>query len=230
MMIIASAVAAALLGAQDTDPAEIDIEAADAWSARFDAIVEAGALTPHNPSPDNPWGEMNPAAPAETAQFAFMVGRFDCTFPTVGMNPHDPERVETNRMTWQAFYALNGMAIRDEFYGSASYGEQTRVWDDVAGEWMITFQTSPALVNIRPGPPRPVRGEFSATQIGDAMVMVRNRTDAQDRAYINHVTFHTITEDGFLWKSERLYGESDPYLEMEITCVRVDGPGFLMAE
>ena len=58
-----------------------------------------------------PFGRLNPKAPPETAQFAFMIGEFDCDDRI--KNPANGKWFEYKAIR-RAAYILNGYAIHDQ--------------------------------------------------------------------------------------------------------------------
>ena len=93
-----------------------------AFENRFNELSKAGVTLDHLPTQDSPWGNPNPDAEPELQQFAFMVGRSHCIQPLTGINPNSPDQILKNDLVWLAYYALDGRAIRDEFYSLASNG------------------------------------------------------------------------------------------------------------
>lgn len=193
-----------------------------AFEKRFNELADLGTTLNHLPTPANPWGSPNPDAPAELQQFAFMVGRSECTAPLKGINPSSPNQVLENKMVWFAYYALDGRAIRDEFYAMGSNGEQTRAFDTIANEWWVTWATVPGLVSLTPEP-KPKRGSFTATQIDGDMVMVSPAVDSKGVDYITTVTFFDITDESFEWKSENIYPDNS-IQTASMSCHKVAGP------
>ena len=153
-----------------------------------------------------------------------MVGRHECTQYFTGINPNNPDQELQGDLLWLAYYALDGRAIRDEFYSMGSNGEQTRAYDSYAKEWWVTFATVPGVVSLAPEP-KPGRGTFSAVQNDKGhMVMTTPSKDADGVDVINTITFFQITNDGFEWKSENVYPDKSVNTG-NITCRKVAGPG-----
>jgi hypothetical protein len=64
---------------------------------------------------------LNPEAPAETAQFEFLVGAWDCT--TKFMKP-DGSGYSVGRAKWSGAYILDGWAIQDVWIGYSPEGKE----------------------------------------------------------------------------------------------------------
>ena len=64
---------------------------------------------------------LNPEAPPETEQFAFMLGEWECT--TRFMKP-DGSGYNEGRARWTGHYTLNGWAIQDDWIGYGPAGQE----------------------------------------------------------------------------------------------------------
>jgi hypothetical protein len=86
------------------------------------------------------YGTLNPAAPAELATFAFLVGKWTGT-----ATYRDPEGKLTNyELQWIGRYTLNGMAIADEMRVPESEGGRVqglglRYFDPATKTWAVEF-------------------------------------------------------------------------------------------
>ncbi len=196
----------------------------EAFEKRFEEISRLGVTLEHHPTLDGPWGSPNPDAAPEIQQFAFMVGRHECTQFFKGMNPGNPDQELEGDLLWLAYYALDGRAIRDEFYSMGGIGEQTRAYDSFGKEWWVTYATVPGVVNLTPEP-KPKRGSFTAVRNDKGhMVMTTPSKDAKDVDMVRTVTFYDINDDGFEWKSENVYADESINTGI-ISCRKVAGPG-----
>lgn len=211
-LVISCAMAAEALSPQD-----------EAFEKRFKELSKAGVTLEHHPAQDGPWGSPNPDAAPELQQFAFMVGRHDCTQYFTGMNPNNPDQDLEGELLWLAYYALDGRAIRDEFYSMGGNGEQTRAYDSFAKKWWVTFATVPGVVNLVPEP-KPKRGSFFAVKNDEGnMVMTTPSQDPDGAEFTKTITFSEITDSGFSWKSEKVYANS-VVMTGNMTCRKVAGP------
>ena len=196
----------------------------EAFAKRFKVISELGVTLDNHPALDGPWGSPNPEAAPEIEQFAFMVGRHECTQYFTGMNPNNPDQKLEGDLLWLAYYALDGRAIRDEFYSMGGNGEQTRAYDSFANEWWVTWASVPGVVQLSPEP-KPKRGTFTAVQNDERhMVMTAPLQDVEGNDFTRTITFYDIDDDGFEWKSENIYADKSVNTG-NITCRKVAGPG-----
>lgn len=107
--------------------------------------VEAPTIAP--PSCD--YGEPHPNAPAELAQFDFLIGDFAITAHAWRNGAWTPPRPGP-APRWNGRYTLGGMAIEDEWFDpdpgldpDAPRGVNIRMWDAEDGEWdMMWVHTS----------------------------------------------------------------------------------------
>lgn len=80
----------------------------------------------YEPDSQFPFGRRNPDAPAELAQFEFMVGRNRCDEER--LNGATGER-ESGQRSWDAHYFMNGYAIRDTGRSGALTNGNIRLFD-----------------------------------------------------------------------------------------------------
>lgn len=161
-----------------------------AMPARAQAVADNTAPDPNTsyaPSPAHPFGRPHPEAPPELAQFAFMVGEFDCVDE---LRRRDGTRLRF-RAIWNAKYFLNGFGIQDQYWTPQFYTSNIRIFDSDSDLWQVTFFRMPEYQS----------GVWQGRKEGDAMIM-RNggRTSGPG------LTFHNISPDGFDWHS----GGDDP--------------------
>jgi hypothetical protein len=92
--------------------------------------------------------QLHPGAPAETRQFAFLVGDFAVNLQAWRDEKWTPPRPTNAR--WNGWYGLNGMAIVDEWYDpdpaidpDGGRGINVRMYDSDEGLWkMMWISTS----------------------------------------------------------------------------------------
>lgn len=146
---------------------------------------DAAAIVPdttYAPSPAYPFGRMNPAAPAETKQFAFMIGAFDCVDE---IRQPDGKTVRFPAI-WNARWFLNGHGIQDEYWSPRFSTSNLRIYDAKTKQWQVTFFRMPGYQS----------GVWQGKKEGDNMVMRQGGATTGPG-----LTFHNIREDGFDWHS-----------------------------
>jgi len=153
------------------------------------ALAQTGAVSTdppsfgaYEPSPTYPFGRMNPDAPPETEQFAFMIGAFDCVDQ---IRQQDGSWLEFHAV-WNAYYFLNGHGIQDKYWAPTFSTSNLRIFDATKGKWMVTFFKMPGYQS----------SVWEGVQEGDTMVMRQG-----GRTTGSGLTFYNISEEGFDWKS-----------------------------
>jgi len=148
----------------------------------------------------------HPDAPPETAQFAFLVGRWDCTIRS--MKP-DGSGYSEGRATWTGRFILGGWAIQDvwesvqpdgsRFYGTniRSFNPKTRKWDN---RWLPSGSLQWSY--------------YQAEKVGDTMVMTGGEgVDAAGRAYLDRNTFSQIGPQAWRWRKDRSFDGGETWVE-----------------
>lgn len=138
--------------------------------------------TEYEPSPEFPYGRKHPDAPAELAQFDFMIGEFDCIDET--RQPNGSMR--RFKAIWNAHFFLNGFGVQDEYWSPGFSTSNIRIFDPEEGVWVITFFKMPGYQS----------GVWKGGLEGDKLVF-RNG----DRTSGPGLTFYDRTDDGFEWMS-----------------------------
>ncbi len=159
-------------------------------------------LTSYEPSPSHPFGKLNPKAPPETEQFAFMTGDFKCISET----PRKGGKWVSTKVVWNSYYFLNGSGIQDKLWGVVSVASGTRIFDKKKGKWIVNyFQTFPGYVT----------GVWEGKKEGDKMIMRAPRGKNESR-----LTFFNITKGSFDWVGETVApdGKAAPF--WKISCKR----------
>ncbi|MBI1236482.1 MAG: hypothetical protein GC188_07335 [Alphaproteobacteria bacterium] len=141
--------------------------------------------TQYEPSVAHPFGQPNPAAPAELAQFAFFAGAFDCTDRRLGP---DGEWVEFPAI-WNGHYFLNGHAIQDQYWAPGFYTTNIRQFDEAEGVWKVGFFSEPGYSN----------GIWTGGLEGEDIVLTRPLTRPDGTEIISRLTFSDISDSGFSW-------------------------------
>lgn len=159
----------------------------------------------YEPSPAYPHGRPHPEAPAELAQFAFMIGAHSCNDrmrqPDGSWNEF-PTR-------WNARYFMNGFGIQDHYWTPSAFTTTNlRIFDAAAKRWKVTFFAMPNYSS----------GTWEGKQEGERMVM-RQTTELPDgRTRESRLTFYEISAEGFRWKSETITDGGEPVVGWTSDC------------
>ena len=162
-------------------------------TAQPDMTASAPITGDYEPSPAYPFGRLNPNAPPETEQFAFMLGAFDCTDRI--FNQQDGSWKEVTKI-WNGRSFLNGHAIRDDTWRSDGvYTSNIRKYDAQAGKWIVTyFSDSGAAPSVWEG------------GMEDGIMTVRQDGESPQGPFTARLAFHDVSDAGFEWKMHILAG------------------------
>ena len=156
-------------------------------------------------APDGSFGQLNPQAPPETAQYSFLIGEWDCT--TKFMRP-DGSGYNEGRAKWTGYYILDGWAVQDHWISYLSNGQeghgtnvrsfnpQTKKWDN---RWL-------GAGNLQ-------WKYFSSEQQGDTMVMTGGEGRDPRGEFIDRNTFYDITPNHWRWRKDRSYDGGETWIE-----------------
>ncbi len=149
--------------------------------------------------------QIHPDAPAQTAQFAFLVGDWDCAMQA--LTPDGKSSTETQAQ-WSGRFVLGGWAIQDFWYsenaaGTGGWGTNLRWWNAQLGRWENQWLQSGSSQLTH----------FYADQVGTAMVMVGGSGDSPFGPYIDRNTFDEISPDGWRWRKDRSFDAGQSWVE-----------------
>jgi hypothetical protein len=136
----------------------------------------------------------NPNAPAELAQFAFLVGEWDAQAYRIGA---DGKEVQFGYADWRISYILNGFAIQDVWIyktlatGEVEYGTMFRTYCPEAGHWTMVEQRHSDLKFLF----------MTAEKVGETMVMRGELDTPQGKVPFRRV-FYNIKRDSFEWRTD----------------------------
>lgn len=147
-------------------------------------------LLRYEPDSRNPYGLPNPDAPAELAQFSFMIGQNDCEEER--LNSVSGEW-DTAQRTWDAHYMMNGFAIRDSGRSGTATNGNIRMFDPATGQWQVTFFSAPVYGS----------GVWSGGMDGENMVLKQpQKALGTDLDGFSRLTFSAISDRSFHWAGE----------------------------
>ena len=182
----------------------------------FGAILSVAAISQksnipmqYEPSPEHPYGMLNPTAPAQVADFEPMIGTCDCRHLSRNGDGTWPDSLD---MVWKFKYIMNGTAVQDEVWReNGLYAGSIRQYQPDSAKWVVTYFSYPG-VSTTPG-------VWLGNKIGDEIILrmpqkAPNGTEGKYR-----ITFHDISEAGFKWTGEWVsIDESFSYPTWYITC------------
>jgi len=144
----------------------------------------------YEPSSEHPFGRPNPEAPEQLVQFAFMIGKNDCSEERLNNATGD---WDSSTRTWDAYYYMNGNAIRDTGRSGGATNGNIRIFDRGAQEWAVTFFSQPTYGT----------GVWRGGMEGDRMVLkLPQKAPGTDLDGFSRLTFSNISASGFNWDGE----------------------------
>jgi hypothetical protein len=148
----------------------------------------------------------HPDAPAETAQFAFLVGTWDCT--TRSMKPDGSESLE-GRARWTGYWILGGWALQDDWEspgpaGTVFRGTNVRSFNPQTGKWDNRWLSSGTLQ----------WKYYEAEKVGGTMVMIGGEgRDGEGREFVDRNVFYEIRPDSWKWRKDRSFDGGETWIE-----------------
>jgi len=144
------------------------------------------------------WDGLHPDAPPETAQFAFLIGEWDCTIRQ--MKP-DGSGWSERRARWTGYWILGGWAIQDDWEspapgGGTFRGTNIRSFNPRTGKWDNRWLPAGTLQ----------WAYYEAEKRGDTMVMTGGEgRDQAGREFVDRNTFSDIGADSWKWTKDRSF-------------------------
>lgn len=146
----------------------------------------------YEPNNEYPFGQLNPDAPKETADFTPMIGKCNCKSET--RNP-DGTWNEAIDMTWTFKYIMNGMAVQDETLKSdGKHSGSIRQFYADSSRWYVHYYSSPFGANILP--------TWEGNKKDDKIVLYRDQKAPNGMEGSYRLTFYDMSEIGYKWIGE----------------------------
>jgi len=166
----------------------------------------------YEPTENHPYGMLNPAAPAGTADFDPLVGTCDCK--SVSRNP-DGTWQDSLNMEWQFKYIMNGTAVQDEVWRENDLmAGSIRQYNADSALWYVSYYTSAVI-------PASLPAWSGAKDEEGNIVLYKDQLAPNGAEGFSILTFQNITSDGFNWKGEWISAdESIVYPFWTISCAK----------
>ncbi len=166
----------------------------------------------YEPTEKYPYGQLNPEAPKETADFAPLIGTCRCK----SVARLDPNTwADTVMMDWTYKYIMNGMAVQDQtLKEDGSHSGSIRQYNADSARWFVHYYASAT--------PTPVLSawEGNVNEKGD-IVLYKDQTAPNGMKGFYKITFSEITALGFNWTGAWVNkSETIIYPTWRIFCVK----------
>ncbi len=165
-------------------------------------VIFAGAQVPdsitmYDVSVKFPFGQLNPAAPPETANFSELIGTCNCKSLT--RNP-DQTWADTTTMLWTFKYIMNGMAVQDEVWRpDGRYAGSIRQYQADSASWVVSYYSFPSVPWTL--------GTWHGNRTNDQIILYKPQPAPNGLEGFYKITFSEIKKSGFNWTGEWVNAE-----------------------
>ncbi len=169
--------------------------------------ADRAASLRYEPDSRYPFGRPNPEAPPQLAQFAFMIGHNDCREERLN---NDSGEWDSSERTWDAYYYMNGFAIRDGGRSGVNSNGNIRIYDSATAQWRVSYFSMPNYSSA----------EWSGGLEGDRLVLRRpQQAPGTEIDGFSRLTFLNISATGFDWTGEWVSADgSVEFLFWRVSC------------
>ena len=168
----------------------------------------------YEPSPEFPFGQVNPDAPSQLADFDQIIGLSQCTSEL--RNP-DGSWSEPNTLQWKWKYIMNGMGVQDETLQEGRFSAGSiRQFNSDSSAWFVHYYSSNAAVSTLPS------WKGGKQENGD-IILYREQTAPNGMQGYYKINFLNIDDDSFYWQGEWVNpDESIIYPTWKIDCKKIE--------
>ncbi|QIE59166.1 hypothetical protein G5B37_06215 [Rasiella rasia] len=176
-------------------------------------VMNAQVPTMYVANAAQPYGKLNPEAPPETADYAPLIGKCNCTSTA---RKADQSWGEPQQMTWTFKYIMNGNAVQDEtLKEDGSHSGSIRQFIADSSKWYVHYYS-----NIGP---TPVLSAWEGGKRGDSIVLYNEQKAPNGTDGFFRITFNNISEKGFNWLGEWVNTtETFLYPTWKIVCTKTE--------
>lgn len=160
-------------------------------------------------SEKHPYGQLNPNAPKEVADYAPMIGLCNCE--SISRNP-DQTWADPVDMTWTFKYIMNGMGVQDEtIKEDGKHSGSIRQFIPDSARWYVHYYSSAT-------PSTTLSAWEGGTDEGD-IILYRKQQAPNGLDGFFKITFSDISSEGFNWLGEWVNtDESFSFPTWKISC------------
>lgn len=166
----------------------------------------------YEPSADQPFGKLNPAAFPQTGDYEPLIGISTCKSQSRASDGTWNNEVD---MLWKWKYIMNGMAVQDEtLKADGLHSGSIRQFNADSAKWYVHYYASSSAVASMPV------WEGTKTDEGK-IVLYREQKAPNGLDGFYRLTFSEITDGGFNWIGEWVnVDESIVFPTWKITCIK----------
>ncbi len=168
----------------------------------------------YEPNDKNPYGKLNPEAPAQTGDYAPLIGTCRCkSVARVDQNTW----ADTVMMNWTFKYIMNGLAVQDmTLKEDGAHSGSIRQYNADSARWYVHYYASST--------PTPVLSAWGGNKVENGnIVLYREQKAPNGMDGYYKITFSDITAKGFNWAGEWVnQAETFSYPTWRIYCRKME--------
>ena len=174
-------------------------------------VVSVSAQYEYEPSMQNPFGKLNPAAYLQTTDFEPLIGVSECISESRAADGSWNSEVN---MLWKWKYIMNGMAVQDEtLKEDGLHSGSIRQFNADSSKWYVHYYSSKGIPKTLPA----WEGEKKDSKI--VLYREQKAPNGMDGSY--RLTFYDMSETGYKWIGEWVdKSETVVYPTWKINCTR----------
>lgn len=147
---------------------------------------------PYDPSDQHPFGQLNPEAPEQVAEYKYLIGESRCK--SVSRLAGGNWSKDSVDMIWRFKYFLNGTSVIDEtLKADGKHSSSIRQYNPDSAQWYVTYFSTAAS---------PSPGIWSGGVKDNKIVLYRPQKAPNGTDGFYKITFSDIARTGFNWKGE----------------------------
>ena len=141
---------------------------------------------------NHPYGQLNPEAPQEVADFAPLIGTCDCVSTS---RNQDGTWADSQHLTWKWKYIMNGTAVQDETWlEDGTQAGSIRQFIADSSKWYVHYYSNRGPTTVLPA--------WEGGKRGDRIVLYREQQAPNGMDGFYRITFSEMNETGFKWLGE----------------------------
>lgn len=178
------------------------------------ATINLSAQYDYVPSTTNPYGKLNPDAPAQTADYAPLIGTCKCKSVA---RIDQSNWADTVMMDWTFKYIMDGMAVQDQtLKEDGAHSGSIRQYNVDSARWYVHYYSSST--------PSPTLSAWGGNKIenGD-IILYKDQPAPNGTEGYYKITFSNMSSSGFNWLGEWVNkAETFSYPTWRIFCKKME--------
>jgi len=174
-------------------------------------VSQARGQYNYESSNEHPYGQLNPEAPEQLADYGKMIGICDCKSER---RTQDGGWAAPVDMTWEFRYIMNGMAVQDlTLKADGVHSGSIRQYNTDSASWYVHYYSTAAAT--------PQLASWSGGKQGDDIILYKEQKAPNGMDGFYKINFTNITNKGFNWLGEWVStDESFKHQTWRISCLK----------